>query len=68
MRKLKKKELKSLKSEDLERRLNELNLELLKERGNVEMGGNIKNPGKIKVLRRDIARILTWKKERKTSN
>lgn len=62
--KVKKGELKSLKSEDLDKRLNELRLELLKERGNVEMGGNIKNPGKLKVLRRDIARILTLKRER----
>ncbi len=61
---MKKKELKSLKTEELERRLEELKLELMKERGNIEMGGNIKNPGKIKVLRRDIARIKTFKKER----
>ena len=56
--------MRKLKPEELEKRLNELKLELLKERGNIEMGGNIKNPGKIKVIRRDIARILTLKKER----
>ena len=57
------KDLRKLKPEDLEKKLNELKLELLKERGNIEMGGNIKNPGKIKIIRRDIARVLTLKKE-----
>jgi len=62
------KELRKLKDEDIEKKLNELKLELLKERGNVEMGGNVKNPGKIKVLRRDIARILTLKREKEKRN
>jgi len=62
------KDLKKLSEEDLEKRLKELKLELLKERGNIEMGGNIKNPGKIKVIRRDIARILTLNKEKKKIN
>ncbi len=57
-------ELRKLSDEDLEKRLNELKLELLKERGNVEMGGNVKNPGRIRIIRRDIARILTLKKEK----
>jgi len=64
VRRLKKKDLRKLSDEDLEKKLKDLRLELLKERGNVEMGGNIKNPGKIKVIKRDIARILTLKKER----
>lgn len=58
------KELRKLNDDELEKRLNELKLELLKERGNVEMGGNVKNPGRIRVIRRDIARILTLKKEK----
>ncbi len=62
------KDLRKLSDEDLEKRLKELKLELLKERGNIEMGGNIKNPGKIKIIRRDIARILTLKKEKKKIN
>ena len=62
------KDLRKLSDEDREKRLKELKLELLKERGNIEMGGNIKNPGKIKIIRRDIARILTLKKEKKGVN
>jgi len=62
------KEVRKLKFQDQEKRLKELKLELLKERGNIEMGGNIKNPGRIKVIRRDIARLLTLKNEREMTN
>jgi len=62
------KEVRKLKSTDQEKRLKELKLELLKERGNIEMGGNIKNPGRIKIIRRDIARLLTLKNERERTN
>jgi large subunit ribosomal protein L29 len=60
--------MRKLKDEDIEKKLNGLKLELLKERGNIEMGGNVKNPGKIKVIRRDIARILTLKREKEKRN
>jgi ribosomal protein L29 len=36
----------------------------MKEKGNVEMGGNVKNPGRIRTIRKNIARILTLKTER----
>ncbi len=62
------KEMRKLSPEDSEKKLNELKLELLKERGNVEMGGNVKNPGRIKIIRRDIARILTLKREKEKRN
>jgi large subunit ribosomal protein L29 len=65
---LKIKEIRKLNPEDSEKKLNALKLELLKERGNVEMGGNVKNPGRIKVIRRDIARILTLKREKEKRN
>ena len=65
---MKVKEIRKLKSTDQEKRLKELKLELLKERGNIEMGGNIKNPGRIKIIRRDIARLLTLKNERERTN
>jgi large subunit ribosomal protein L29 len=60
--------MRKLNPEDSEKKLNELKLELLKERGNVEMGGNVKNPGRIKIIRRDIARILTLKREKEIRN
>jgi large subunit ribosomal protein L29 len=59
------KQLRELKDEELDKRLSELRLELLKERGNVKMGRPVKNPGRIKEIRKNIARILTIKQERK---
>jgi len=44
---------------DLINRLNELRLELAKERGQIAVGGSSSNPGKIKEIKRTIARILT---------
>lgn len=61
---LKIKQIREMKPEDLDKKLSELRLELLKEMGNVKMGRPIKNPGKIGELRRTIAKLLTVKKER----
>jgi len=61
---LKIKQIREMKPEDLDKKLSDLRLELLKEMGNVKMGRAIKNPGKIKELRRTIARLSTVKKER----
>ncbi|MEM7821227.1 MAG: 50S ribosomal protein L29 [Candidatus Aenigmatarchaeota archaeon] len=58
------KEIREMKEEELNKRLSELRLELMKEMGNVKMGRPIKNPGKIRELKRAIARILTLKRER----
>ena len=44
--------------------MKELKLELMKELGNVKLGRPIKNPGKIRELRKAIARILTIKREK----
>jgi len=43
---------------DLINRLNELRLELAKERGQVAIGGTPSNPGRIKEIKKTIARIL----------
>jgi len=56
-------EIRKMKPEDLDKKLSELRLELGKELGNVKMGRAVKNPGKIKQLRKSIAQILTVKKE-----
>jgi large subunit ribosomal protein L29 len=61
---LKIKQIREMKDEDLNKKLSDLRLELMKELANVKMGRPIKNPGKIKELRKTIARILTIKKER----
>ena len=43
----------------LEKKLSELRDELMHERGVAAMGGAPPNPGKIRALRKNIARILT---------
>lgn len=60
---MKTKEIRAMDTTDLKKRLSELRLDLMKEIGNVKRGRAIKNPGRIKVLRKDIARILTIKRE-----
>jgi len=62
---LKIKQIREMKVEELEKKLSELKLDLAKELGNVKMGRPVKNPGRIKELRRAISRILTIKKEAK---
>ena len=54
-----------MKPTDLDKKLSELRLELSKELGNVKMGRAVKNPGKIKQMRKSIAQIITVKKEMK---
>jgi large subunit ribosomal protein L29 len=59
--------LKKIREEQLEqlkKRLNDLRLELMKEKGFVASGRPIKDTSKIKNLKRNIARILTIIRER----
>ncbi|MDY6761552.1 MAG: 50S ribosomal protein L29 [Candidatus Nanohaloarchaea archaeon] len=44
---------------ELEERLDDLNLELAKERGQIAVGGFPEDPGRISEIRRTIARIKT---------
>lgn len=60
-------EIRKMKPENLDKKVFELRLELSKELGNVKMGRAVKNPGKIKQMRKSIAQILTVKKELKLS-
>ncbi|HKZ45628.1 MAG TPA: 50S ribosomal protein L29 [archaeon] len=57
------KQIREMKLEEVTRKISELRLDLFKEMGNVKMGRPIKNPGRIKELRRTISRLLTVKKE-----
>jgi len=60
-------DIRKLKPAELDKKLSELRLELSKEYGTVKMGRATKNPGKIKEVRRDIAKILTVKNQLKKS-
>ena len=50
---------------DLIKRLNELRLELAKEKGQIAIGGSPSNPGRIREIKKTIARILTELKRRR---
>ena len=49
---------------ELQKRLSELRLELAKDKGQIAIGGAISNPGRLREMRRTIARILTELKKR----
>ncbi|AEK72871.1 50S ribosomal protein L29P [Thermococcus cleftensis] len=57
-------EIREMSIEEIDKKLRELRLELAKERGVLTMGASIENPMVIRNLRRDIARLLTIKKEK----
>ncbi|MCL5732553.1 MAG: 50S ribosomal protein L29 [Candidatus Thermoplasmatota archaeon] len=61
------KQLRQMNKEEVEERLNSLKESLLKERASVAMGGAPTNPGKIRSLRRQIARINTVLESEATS-
>ena len=56
---LKKSELKHITSEAIEERMKELNKELMKYDSQRAVGTAIENPGRIKEIRRSIAKLLT---------
>lgn len=61
------KQLRQMNKEEVEERLKSLKESLLKERASVAMGGAPTNPGKIRSLRRQIARINTIQESEATS-
>ena len=62
---IKTKKMREMSEKELNDRLMELRLDLSKERASSEVGGTVKSPGRIREIRRTIARILTVKSEKK---
>jgi len=60
---LRTKEIRSLEEKALADKLKELRSELMHERGVAAMGGAPPSPGKIRAIRRNVARILTIMRE-----
>ena len=60
---LRKKEIRKLDSKETGKKLSELRLELSKERAKIKVGATVTSPGRIRELRRAIARILTIEHE-----
>jgi large subunit ribosomal protein L29 len=61
---LKMKELRGMRTEDVDSKMRELGDELMHERGVAAMGGAPASPGKIRALRTEIARIHTVMREK----
>ena len=55
--------IRELTLEEKKKNLNDLRNELIKERGRAAMGGSPPSPGRIKDIRRNIARLITIMKE-----
>ena len=53
------KDVRKLGVKELNEKMNELQLELSKERANIEIGASVSSPGRIREIRRTISRIKT---------
>ena len=60
---LRSKDLRNMRPDDRQMKLKELNDELMHERGVAAMGGAPASPGRIRALRKNIARIMTIERE-----
>ncbi len=58
---LRQKEISKMKKEELLKKKRELELELAKERSSAAIGGTVKNPGRLKEIKRTLARIKSIK-------
>jgi len=61
---LKAREIRAMSREEREKKLQELRLELMKLRMQAQLG-TLENPGRIRAIRKTIARILTINREEK---
>jgi len=52
-------EIRDMDTEGKQERLQELRTELIKIKTMIRAGGSVENPGRVKALRKTIARILT---------
>ena len=64
---LKKKDARKLSRDDLDKRVSELRLEIAKEKANIAIGAPVSSPGKMRDMKRAIARALTIKGEKEGS-
>lgn len=61
---LKSRDARKMGNDELEKRARELRLEVAKEKANIAIGAPVSSPGKMRDMKRTIARILTIKKEK----
>lgn len=63
---LRTKDIRKLNEKELNKKLNELRLEYAKEKANVSVGGTVSSPGRLREIKRTIARIETIRNENLT--
>jgi large subunit ribosomal protein L29 len=57
------KDLRNMSSEDVQKKLDDVQAELIRQMGKKTAGGAPENPGRMKELRRTVARIITIQRE-----
>lgn len=62
---IKPKDVRKLDDKEKQKRINELKLELAKEKANIAIGANVTSPGRLNEIKKTIARIITIQNEQK---
>jgi large subunit ribosomal protein L29 len=62
---LRAKDVRKMDDKELEKQIRDLNLELAKEKANIHIGASVTSPGRIREVRRTIARVKTIKNEKR---
>ena len=65
---LRSKEIRKLEEKDLKTKIYDLKLELAKERANIRIGASVTSPGKLREIRKTIARIETIRREKRNKS
>jgi large subunit ribosomal protein L29 len=58
------KEIRKLEEKERQKKVGELKLEFAKERANIAIGANVTSPGRLREIRKTIARIKTVENEK----
>lgn len=62
---LRKRQIREMEANERDKKISELRLELMKEKGHAAVSGAVTNPGKIREIRKTVARLLTQKNMKK---
>jgi large subunit ribosomal protein L29 len=60
-------EIRQLSNVELQEHMDKLRIELIQHYGKVSAGGSTENPGRIRELRRTVARLMTEQNQRRAS-
>jgi len=65
---LKSKDARKLSKEDLGKRVSELRPEVAKEKANIAIGAPVSSPGRMREMKRTIARVMTIQRQKEKSS